>query len=191
MADLLSTLGLPVEGNAPAPTPEPVAAPAPEPTPEPAPPAEVPDEPVVVPEGAKNPDAVQRLIEAERKNAREANARRRELEEQLREREEAALPLEQRVSAATKRAEEAEHRALRYEIGLTHKLPTELVDRLKGTTKDEIERDAKSLLSFLGSKPAPAPSADGGFNPPPPVKADPNAAHNQLLVNLFGRSSGA
>jgi hypothetical protein len=131
---------------------------------------------------------VQRLIEAERRNAREANARRRELEQQLRERDEAALPLEQRAELALKRAEEAESRALRFEIGLTHQLPTELVDRLKGTTKDEIEADAKSLLSFLGKKPAPpAPSADGGFQPAPPTQVDPQKAHNQTLVDLFRR----
>lgn len=186
MADMLAGLGLTPdpEGNSNPPvTPEPTPAPAPtpDPTPDPEP------DPVEIPEGARNPDAVQRLIDKERQAAREANARRRELEQQLKDREEAALPLEQQVSAATKRAEDAEHRALRFEIGLTHKLPTELVDRLKGTTKDEIEEDAKSLLSFLGTKPTPAPSADGGFQQPPPANVDPQKAHNNLLVDMFRR----
>jgi hypothetical protein len=191
MSDLLAGLGLqPDPGDAPAAvdtTPAPIPVPAPVPPTEPAPEPEI-----VIPEGAKNPDAVQRLIESERKNAREANARRRELEQQLQEQAEAALPLEQRIQAATKRAEEAEHKALRYAVGLSHSLPVELVDRLKGTTEEEIKADAQSLLTFLQHKPAPAPSADGGFQTPPVAKGDPQRAHNDLLVQMFhGRRSGA
>lgn len=193
MSDLLSGLGLqPDSGDTPAAAsePEPTSPPSPPaPAAEPAPIPEL-EQPIEIPEGAKNPDAVQRLIEAERKNAREANARRRELEQQLQERVEAALPLEQRIAAATKRAEEAEHRALRFEIGLAHKLPTEMVDRLKGTTKDEIQADAQSLLSFLKQSPSGL-SADGGFQTPPAVQPDPAKAHNNLLVGLLTGRSGA
>lgn len=75
----------------------------------------------------------------------------------------------------------------------------ELADRLRGADKEELEADADKLLALV-STPAPAmeseegkeekkdppPSFDGGAREPSPEAKDPEQAHNELIVDLFG-----
>lgn len=193
MSDLLAAVGLtpaPTDDTTPAPVEDPtetVTEPVADPTPVPIPEIPEDDDDVVAPEGAENPDAVVRAIKAERKIAREAYAKAKELERQLAERTEAAIPLEQRVVDATKRAEEATINTLRVTIAARNGI-LDLAPRLKGSTVEEIEEDAKTLLLSLATAPAvpvPAPNLNGGFQPQPAVKVDPNKAHNEFLSSLF------
>lgn len=147
------------------------------------------EETIELPEGAQNPDAVTALIRAERKLAKEANARARELEKQAADAAEAAKPLAERVSSAEQKAQEAELRALRLEVGVGLGLTPTLSRRLSGTTAEELATDAAALIAELGTKPTPhVPGLDGGVKPPPPpANVDPSVAHSQTLVNLITR----
>lgn len=179
--------------------PEPVVPAAPAvPSPVQAPPAV--EEPIVVPPGAENPDAVRNAIQAERRRAREAYAHAKEMERRLLAIEEANMPVEDRLRAADARAAQAEGALLRLKVGLRHSLPETLVDRLRGSTEEELEGDAQSLLSQLNlapgapsaPEPAPAPApavpvptASGYQMPPAAPQPDPNVAHGQFLAALF------
>lgn len=203
MTDLLAGAGL-----APAPSDdgtaaEPVEPAAPVETPTPAAPAETApaasaetDDEIVVPAGAENPDAVRNLIANERKAAKDANARARQLEAQLRERENAARPLEDQLSDAQSAASEAALRALRIEIGVGKGLSLTMAKRLSGTTEAEIAADADVVAAELGTTPAPTPvlpgaSADGGFQTPPPAaKPNPEADHGQFLGAILAANRG-
>lgn len=57
-------------------------------------------------------------------------------------------------------AESATVENLRLRIALVKQLPSELVDRLRGSTEDEIKADADELLKLV--KPAAVTSFDGG-----------------------------
>lgn len=146
------------------------------------------DSDIVVPEGAENPDAVRNAIKAERKAARDANARARAFEQRLREREEHETPLEDLVKSANEKAEAAALRALRYEVAAETGLPLSLAARLQGSDRDTLAADAASLKELVGTNaPAPALPPEGGTRQTPPApSADPVVAHNQLLGNLLG-----
>jgi hypothetical protein len=176
------------------PVAEPVVPVAPAPEPEP--------EPVVVPEGAKNPGAVENLIHAERAKAREAYAEAKRLERELTAIREANMPAEERLRLAESRAAAAESSLLKFKVGLRHKLPEEVTDLLRGTTEEELDSHAQSLLPMLNLGPAPAPAPEptptpgaaptvpvptaGGYQTPPPAaKPDPNKAHGMLLGQLL------
>jgi hypothetical protein len=57
-------------------------------------------------------------------------------------------------------AETAAAENLRLRVAIDKKLPSELIDRLKGSSKEELEADADSLLKLV--QPATATSFDGG-----------------------------
>jgi hypothetical protein len=57
-----------------------------------------------------------------------------------------------RVTAAEKRAEEAEKRALRMEVAQAKGLTAAQAKRLTGTSKEELEADADELLEAFGGK---------------------------------------
>ena len=61
---------------------------------------------------------------------------------------------------ATERADKAEHKLLRTEVAAKKKLSPAVAERLKGDTKEELEKDADKLLKDLGSGAA----AGGGFD---------------------------
>jgi type IV secretory pathway VirB10-like protein len=162
--------------------PEPVV------TTQPDPPAEVEDEEITLPEGARNPDAVEALIRAERKKAKEANARARELERQAAEAAEASRPLEERLANAERKAKAAELTALRVEVGTGLGLSLTLAKRLSGETAEELAQDAATLIAELGNRPKPqVPGLDGGVKTPPPVATDPTKAHNNWLGGLIAQ----
>jgi hypothetical protein len=68
-------------------------------------------------------------------------------------------------------AEQTAAEALRLRVALEKKLPAELIDRLQGSTKEDLEKDADQLLSLV----KPGTSFDGGprgDETPPPADMD-------------------
>lgn len=58
------------------------------------------------------------------------------------------------------KAEQAELKALKFEVAYDEGLPKELVGRLVGNTEEELRADAKSLLALVGEKGPKVPKAD-------------------------------
>lgn len=58
----------------------------------------------------------------------------------------------ERAAAAEKDAAEAKGMALRYEVAADVGLPLKMARRLHGSTKEELEEDARDLLESLGGK---------------------------------------
>lgn len=80
-------------------------------------------------------------------------------------------------------AESATAEALRLRVALTKQLPAELIDRLRGSTKEELEADADELLKLV--KPQGRTSFDGGKgreSGPAPT------GMNEMLRKAAGRS---
>lgn len=163
----------------PAPAPAAPAAPAPVATP-------AAEEEIVVPAGADNPDAVRNAIAAERKNAREANARARALEAQIAERDNAAKPLEEQVAESKRKETEADLRATRLEVAAEAGIDLQLASRLSGTTREELLADAEAFKPLIGAAPTPTVPPEGGLRQTPPAKKDPALEHNQGLAQLLG-----
>lgn len=110
-----------------------------------------------------------RALEAERKARRVAEARVAELERQL----------------ADLEAAEA-RRAIAAERGL----PAALVDRLQGTTREELEADADRLLEALSEvaggrsgppRKRPTPDLRGGIDPTSPAEPSPDQIAERVL----------
>ena len=69
--------------------------------------------------------------------------------------------LTKKLTGTERERDEARQENLRLRVAVTKKLPDELVDRLRGSTKEEMEEDADRLLALL--KPGtPNGSADQG-----------------------------
>lgn len=73
--------------------------------------------------------------------------------------------LQDRVTVAEKRAEEAEARALRLEVAAEKGLTLTQAKRLVGSTKEELEADAEELLESFGGAAGGNPD-NGGRKPP-------------------------
>lgn len=108
--------------------------------------------------------AGEKALAEERKARREAEKTAREAQARIEEFEARDLTEQQKLE---KRAAEAEGKLaptalenLRLRVALDKKVPAELIDRLKGSTKEEIETDADELLKLV--KVAPPTSFDGG-----------------------------
>lgn len=156
-----------------------------------------PDDEIVVPEGAENPDAVKRLIQEERAAARSAYKRARDAEAQLAAITEANMPIEQRLTAVEQRASAAELRATKLAVGMRHGLSLTFSELLQGSNETELDTHAQAVIAELGQRRAPAavPGVTlGGGTQPPPVAApaDPAKAHdNWLLARISGQRPGA
>ncbi|MEU2724070.1 hypothetical protein [Streptomyces smyrnaeus] len=71
--------------------------------------------------------------------------------------------LSERATTAEQRAEQAQAELLRYRVARDKKIPAEWVDRLRGSTQEDLEADADSLLEALGEQQRrQTPSYDGG-----------------------------
>lgn len=154
-------------------------------------PAAEPAEAAVVAQ-AKNPDAVQALIDAERKTAREANAKARELKAQLEAQTDASKPLEEQVTDSNKKAAEAELRATRLEVAAEAGIDLKLASRLSGATREELLADAEAFKPLIGATaPTPTVPPEGGVRTTPAAKKDPVKDHNNLLAEALGRRSAS
>jgi hypothetical protein len=146
------------------------------------------EEPIVVPEDAKDKDAVKAALQRERDNYKAAKARAKELEDKLKERD---LPLEQKVEEAQRTAAAAELKSLRYEVAAEQGVDLSLANRLTGTTREELVADAETLKQLVGSKPrTPVVAPEGGVRTPPAAQTDPTKAHNDFFLELVGAGKG-
>lgn len=97
--------------------------------------------------------------------------------------------LTERLTAAEKRAQEAELRALRVEVAAEHGLTPAQARRLVGTTKEELDADAAELLETFGSRKPGAPSSRprerlaGGTDP----NDEPQETNPEKLAAMVSR----
>lgn len=103
-----------------------------------------------------------------------------------------AEKLEERATSAEARATTAEGKLLRLEVASSKGLPAELVARMQGNSREELEADAEELLTLV--KPVkPSGGFDGGVrgSTEATTTKTPGEAHNDFLtqVVLGGRAS--
>ena len=91
------------------------------------------------------------------------------------------------VSDLTLRAETAEKSLLRAQVASESKLPYELANRLLGDTKEDMQKDAEMLASFL--KPQAAPPAYTSTPATQPIAAH-DASYQALLSGLTDSIGG-
>jgi hypothetical protein len=91
--------------------------------------------------------------------------------------------LDERLVAAEKAAAERETALLRYRVGVAKGLPPDLVERLRGSTEEELAADADSLLKIL----PPPRVTRGAVEQGPRSDAPPEASINDLLRAARGR----
>jgi hypothetical protein len=78
--------------------------------------------------------------------------------------------------------------ALRFTVAASKGLDLDLADRLKGSTKEELEADAESLLPKLSS----AGGFDGGARPSrAPKTEDPSKAHGRFIASILRGGDGS
>lgn len=111
--------------------------------------------------------AGKKALEAERKARRDAEKRLRDLEGQLKaigDKDKTEVErLRDELTDAMKRADAAEQRVLRMEVGADKGLSPAQARRLVGTTREELEADAAELLdAFGGSQTSTAGDTDAG-----------------------------
>lgn len=103
-------------------------------------------------------DAGKRALQEERRKAREAAKALAEAQARLREFEDRdkseAEKTAERLSAAEKRAQDAEQRALRLEVAAEKGLTPGQAKRLVGATREELEADADDILATFPTVPA-------------------------------------
>jgi beta-glucosidase-like glycosyl hydrolase len=139
--------------------------------------------------GAEKPDAVRNAIKAERERAAEAERRAKEAEGKVREFEDRDKSeqekAEQRASEAEQKANEATTKLLRLEVAGAKKLPLELAERLRGDTKEALEKDADALLKLVKEG-----EADGGrtsFEAGAAGRTSTNANDPDALIRQMAR----
>lgn len=85
------------------------------------------------------------------------------------------------ISDLTLRAETAEKSLLRAQVASESKLPYELASRLLGDTKEDMQKDAEMLASYL--KPQSAPPA---YTSTPASHMAPAASNDAAYMSLLG-----
>ena len=77
---------------------------------------------------------------------------------------------------------------LRLRVALEKKVPADLIDRLRGGTKEELEADADKLLELV--KPAdPGPGLDGGTRKPAPPSGDNVSPGLPRLASAYAQNA--
>lgn len=111
-------------------------------------------------------DAGKRALDAERKARRDAEKATADLQARLKELEDRdksdGEKLTERITAAERRAAEAESRALRLEVAAAKGLTPGQARRLVGGTKEELEADADDLLADFAPKSDEKKDTPGG-----------------------------
>lgn len=91
-----------------------------------------------------------------------------------------AQRLAERAQVAETEAERARTKLLRFEVASSKKLPASWANRLQGSTKEELEADAESLLKDLNDQQQrQSPNYDGGVRKQAPKTNDMNALIRQ------------
>lgn len=159
-----------------------------------------PETPELEPEGGAEPDDQSEAPEADtdqpedwRDNfdADKASSRIRKLQSEARNLRERAKTAEEKAAGLTEkdqRISELESLNLRYEVGYELGLPAPLVNRLAGSSREELIEDAKSLLDLVGSaKPTtgrPKEALRGGGRPDaPPEETDVDKIGARMFHN--------
>jgi hypothetical protein len=93
--------------------------------------------------------------------------------------------LTSKLAKAEERANTAEGRLTRFQVATEKQLPAELVDRLQGSTPEELAADADKLLELV-KKPEVTPEFDGGTREPAPEAQKPEDAHDNLALSILG-----
>lgn len=119
--------------------------------------AEVVEDAPLRPEGEK-------ALEAWKVRARKAESEQKELAKRVQEFEERDLSEQERLAKAAedakREADQAAAENLRLKVAIDKNLPSEMIDRLRGETLDELYDDADTLLALV--KPREAQNFDGG-----------------------------
>ncbi|MEU0670355.1 hypothetical protein ABZ508_33370 [Streptomyces lavendulocolor] len=129
-------------------------------------------------------EAGKKALQEERRKARAAEKQLGELQKRLQEFEDRdkteAQKLAEAKAAAEREAADAKQELLRYRVARDKKLPGWAVDRLRGSTEEEMAADADKLLADIGAQQqANAPSYDGGVRKAAPALTDMNALIRQ------------
>lgn len=145
------------------------------------------------PEGAADDEAELEEIdpaeawnpERARAKIRKLNSEARSVKERLKAAEEAAKTSETEKSA---QLTELETKNLHLRVGLRLGLPEELIDRLRGSTEEEVVKDAEGLIDLIAPAPAmsdgrPKPRLRGGTEP----AAEPEETDPRKLAALVPR----
>ncbi|WP_181785078.1 hypothetical protein [Streptomyces phytophilus] len=139
------------------------------------------DEPEPTPQPADLGDAGKKALAEERQGRREEARLRREAEARLKEleplaaeaekareaRKSAEEKLNEKLTAAERRAVDAEQRLLRSEVAAEKGLTAAQARRLVGATREELEADADDLLTVFGPSGTPEPDAAADRDPAP------------------------
>lgn len=116
------------------------------------------------------PEGARKTLEAARKAERAAARRAAEAEAKVKDFEDRGKSEAEKAAerAASLEAESGTLKSenLRLRVAIEKKLPVELIDRLKGSSKEEIEADADALLKLVGGQ---STSFDGGTRTPAPA----------------------
>lgn len=91
----------------------------------------------------------------------------------------------QRVAELEAQLAEQQLAVTRATVAARHRLPPELVGRLRGATESELEADAKELTKLVMTR---AGGADGGAGRDSTGAANPNAGMNAFLRRAAGKS---
>lgn len=79
---------------------------------------------------------------------------------------------------------EAENLKLR--VAIKKNLPADLYNRLQGSSEEEIEADADSLLKLVQANERDSAEFDGGAREETPEPTSPEEAHQRLLMERLG-----
>jgi hypothetical protein len=153
------------------------------------PPAPTPPTPAAPSAPADLGDAGKKALDEERAARREAEKQRKEMETRLKELEPLAAKakeledskktetekLGEKLTAAEKRAVEAEQKALRLEVASAKGLTQAQAKRLVGATKEELEADADELLASFGAGDTSGGKGSGSKGRTPVEKLRPGA----------------
>lgn len=92
-----------------------------------------------------------------------------------------------KATKAEQRAAEAEAQLIRFEVAADKQLPKELVPRLRGNTREELEADADELLNLVKNRTETEtkPDFDGGAREPAP-ETDPAKGFNDSALAALG-----